>query len=116
MISLPLATALTNFRLNVLSGRQRGEGLNISGSVTLNGSTPGKSDIRQAYVMQQDCLISTLTVRETLRYSADLRLAEVPDRQQRETIVEQVIRDLGLKECASTRIGDGMKKGCSGGE
>jgi hypothetical protein len=66
--------------------------------------------------MQQDCLIPTLTVRETLQYSADLRLAEVPGKKQRQEIVERVIRDLGLKECVSTRIGDGSKKGCSGGE
>jgi ABC-type multidrug transport system ATPase subunit len=66
--------------------------------------------------MQQDCLIPTLTVRETLQYSADLRLREVVGKEERRRIVEEVILELGLKECANTRIGNETAKGCSGGE
>jgi energy-coupling factor transporter ATP-binding protein EcfA2 len=35
---------------------------------------------------------------------------------ERQKIVEEVILELGLKECASTRIGNEDRKGCSGGE
>ena len=36
--------------------------------------------------------------------------------QERCQIVEDVILELGLKDCADTRIGDSVHKGCSGGE
>lgn len=35
---------------------------------------------------------------------------------ERRQIVDEVILELGLKECASTRIGNEIRKGCSGGE
>ena len=66
--------------------------------------------------MQQDVLIPTLTVRETLRYSADLRLPPPTTEEERRRVVEEVILELGLKECADTRIGNHQHKGCSGGE
>jgi ABC-type multidrug transport system ATPase subunit len=65
--------------------------------------------------MQSDCLIPTLTVRETLQYSAELRLRDALNRKEREKIVEETILELSLKECASTRIGTSIAKGCSGG-
>lgn len=66
--------------------------------------------------MQEDALLPTLTVRETLQYAADLRLAHPITMAERHNIVEEVILELGLKECASTRIGNDARKGCSGGE
>ena len=66
--------------------------------------------------MQQDILIPTLTVRETLRYAADLRLPSPSTKKDRYDIVEKVILELGLKECANTSIGNNVHRGCSGGE
>ena len=57
-----------------------------------------------------------LTARETLGYAADLRLADLYNRAERHSRVEEIILELGLKECASTRIGYNTRKGCSGGE
>eukprot|EP00842_Homolaphlyctis_polyrhiza_P000736 jgi/Hompol1/1663/HPOL_002739-RA len=68
------------------------------------------------YVQQHDHLMPYLTVRESLRYCAELRLpGEMPiaDKFQ---LVEEVILELGLKECADTIIGDDWRKGISGGE
>lgn len=101
--------------LNVMAGRMASSRMKISGTATFNGS-PDIRRVRSAYVMQQDVLIPTLTVRETLRCSADLRLPPPTTEEERRTIVEQVIQELGLKECADTRIGNTMHKGCSGGE
>ncbi|RJE20910.1 ABC transporter [Aspergillus sclerotialis] len=103
--------------LNLMAGRMSVAGAKVSGSTTFNGETNTDRDrIRTAYVMQEDVLIPTLTVRETLRYSADLRLPPPTTGEERRLIVEQVIRELGLKECADTRIGTNAHKGCSGGE
>lgn len=101
--------------LNVMAGRMEATKLKVSGSTTFNG-IPSINKIRSAYVMQQDILIPTLTVRETLQYSADLRLPPPISKAERRAIVEQVILELGLKECADTRIGNNAHKGCSGGE
>lgn len=101
--------------LNVMARRMGSNQLKISGATTFNGDAD-INHISSAYVMQQDILIPTLTVRETLRYSADLRLPPPATQDERHSIVEQVILELGLKECADTRIGNNMHKGCSGGE
>ena len=101
--------------LNSLSHRVSSSKLNTTGSITYNGSSK-LSSIRSAYVMQQDVLLPTLTVRETLIYAAELRLPPPTTTQERRTVVEEVILELGLKGCADTRIGNNIHKGCSGGE
>ncbi|EEP81993.1 conserved hypothetical protein [Uncinocarpus reesii 1704] len=101
--------------LNVLAGRMNTGRVKVSGSATFNGHQ-NVNHVRSAYVMQQDILISTLTVRETLLYSADLRLPSPTTPSERRNVVENVILELGLKECADTRIGTTTHKGCSGGE
>lgn len=101
--------------LNLMAGRMSLSRATVSGSTTFNENTAIES-VRSAYVMQEDVLIPTLTVRETLRYSADLRLPPPTTQEERRAIVEQVILELGLKECADTRIGTTTHKGCSGGE
>ena len=71
---------------------------------------------RQAYVMQQDLLTPTQTPREAILFSAMLRLpAEVPLAEKAE-LVEKMLDELGLMDCADTLIGDEMIRGISGGE
>lgn len=101
--------------LNVMSKRVSDGRLKQSGTTMYNGN-PTLSSVRSSYVMQQDILLPTLTVRETLQYSAGLRLPPPTTAQERKSIVEEVILELGLKECANTRIGNNEHKGCSGGE
>ena len=101
--------------LNVMSQRLSDSRLKQSGNTLYNGN-PKLSSIRSAYVMQQDVLLPTLTVRETLQYSADLRLPPPTTAEERRSVVEEVILELGLKDCADTRIGNSEHKGCSGGE
>lgn len=101
--------------LNVMAHRMKGQGLRIAGETLYDGSSALEA-VRSAYVMQQDVLLPRLTVRETLRYSAGLRLPASASAEERERVVEEVILQLGLKECADTMIGDSQHKGCSGGE
>ncbi|KAK7422801.1 hypothetical protein QQX98_001362 [Neonectria punicea] len=101
--------------LNSMAERVTSPRLKQHGVTTFNGQV-GVHTVSHAYVMQQDILLPTLTVRETLRYSADLRLPSSTTTEQRMLVVEEVIRELGLKECADTRIGNSQYHGCSGGE
>lgn len=101
--------------LNCMAERVFSTRMTQQGTTTFNGDV-GVQGVRHAYVMQQDVLLPTLTVRETLQYAADLRLPSTINKQQRQQVVEEVILELGLKECAGTRIGNSQYRGCSGGE
>lgn len=101
--------------LNTVAERMFSSRLSQTGRVTFNDAE-GVHSARHAYVMQQDVLLPSLTVRETLRYSANLRLPPPTTEEERMQIVEEVILELGLKDCADTRIGNSQHRGCSGGE
>jgi ABC-type multidrug transport system ATPase subunit len=70
----------------------------------------------QAYVTQSDDLIGTLTVRETVSYSAHLRLSNETSPAEKKAIVESTIVEMGLQDCADTPIGNWHIRGLSGGE
>lgn len=64
------------------------------------------------------------SVRETLSFTADLRLPSTLPRQAKDELVQSLIVELGLEGCTETRIGDpgggeagqGGTRGISGGE
>lgn len=101
--------------LNTVSSRISSSRLSQSGSILFN-SQPSIDAIRSAYVTQTDILLPTLTARETLQYSADLRLPPPSTSAERRRVVEEVIMELGLKEAADTRVGSTLHRGLSGGE
>ena len=70
----------------------------------------------QAYVTQDDTLIGTLTVRETISYSARLRLPDMMRQEEKRALVEGTIVEMGLQDCADTVIGNWHLRGISGGE
>jgi len=70
-----------------------------------------------AFVEQEDDWhLPSLTVRETLRYAAILRLPEKMSRRQKVARAETVLMMLGLKDCADLPVGGALLKGISGGE
>ncbi|RYO86769.1 hypothetical protein DL762_004601 [Monosporascus cannonballus] len=101
--------------LNTVAERMHSNRLTRTGKTTFNG-LEGVHFVRHAYVMQQDILLPTLTVRETLQYAASLRLPPTVTEEERERVVEEVILELGPRDCANTRIGNSQHRGCSGGE
>jgi len=88
----------------------RGTNLTITGSTHYNGSSDLLT-VTNAYVTQTDVLLPSLTVRETLCYAASLRLPPSTTSKQHHQLVEEIILELGLKECADTRVVYESKKG-----
>jgi len=105
--------------LSLLAGgwrKARASGL-MRGSITVNDQPIAKRHKRSiAYVAQDDIMIDTLTVEQTLRYSALLNLPRSLTRSQKLARVEQAIQLLGLDLCRHTRIGSEYERGASGGE
>lgn len=90
-----------------------------SGKLTFNGAEPSDSVIRSvcSYVCQDDdALLPSLTVRETLRFAAGLRLPSFMGREEKHRRAEEVLLKMGLKDCADNLIGNELVKGISGGE
>lgn len=101
--------------LDILTGRKN-TGF-VTGSIYANGQPFWKLKRRAVgYVMQEDTFLSTLTVREHLQYTALLRLPQSMPYSTKMARVEELLRDMGLAEVASTRIGSVDKRGISGGE
>ncbi|KAL4641288.1 ATP-binding cassette sub-family G member 2-like [Arapaima gigas] len=103
--------------LDVIAGRKDPKGLR-SGHVMVE-NTVVTSDLRlsSSYVVQEDILMGTLTVRENLAFSANLRLSpQEYSHRDKAVKVNQVIQELGLQDCADTKIGTAFLRGVSGGE
>ena len=84
----------------------------------LNGAPYDNAELKRiaGYVMQDDLLNGFLTVRETLMYTARLRLPRDFTDQQRKERVEEVMADLGLSHVHNVTVGTPLRKGISGGE
>ncbi|XP_010911492.2 ABC transporter G family member 5 [Elaeis guineensis] len=89
-------------------------------TILINRKVVDKSDFRKisGYVTQRDMLFPLLTVRETLMFSARLRLGGSLPPPQLSSRVESLLRELGLWSVADARVGDasGRVRGVSGGE
>lgn len=60
--------------------------------------------------------MGTLTVRETIKYSALLRLPSNTTKHEINETIENTIAEMGLQECADNLIGNWHLRGISGGE
>ncbi|XP_061359630.1 ABC transporter G family member 15-like [Gastrolobium bilobum] len=101
--------------LDALAGRLSGNVI-MSGNVFLNGKKGRLDRGVVAYVTQEDTLLGTLTVRETISYSANLRLPATMTKKEVNDIVEGTIMEMGLQDCADRLIGNWHLRGISGGE
>lgn len=101
--------------LDILAGRtKRGT---TKGQVLINDHSYDASFSRIAgYVSQDDNLLGTMTVRETLRFAADLRLPSCVSSREKREIVNDVMKKLKISEIADRKIGSALSRGISGGE
>lgn len=110
--------------LNYISGR-------LSSTLAVNYSAEGRVyldnyEIKDTHILRPVCsyviqeddhLLSCLTVRETMTFAATLRLSHTKlSKLERQSIVDDIILRMGLKDCANTLVGNDMIKGISGGE
>ncbi|KNC98741.1 uncharacterized protein SPPG_09301 [Spizellomyces punctatus DAOM BR117] len=100
------------------------EGLSeVRGDVAFNG-IDNKTFKKQysssvAYNPETDPHFASLTVRQTLRFALECRIGGAVEERRRERIEEWIdvcVRVFGLQNCADTKVGDEMIRGCSGGE
>ena len=68
------------------------------------------------YSIDDDYHLPALTVRETLRYAAMIKLPSNISRKTKIARAEEVLNMLGLRECANVLVGGELLKGISGGE
>jgi ABC-type multidrug transport system ATPase subunit len=89
-----------------------------SGLVKINGAPVEPAILREhiGFVPQQDTLLPTATVREAIRFAADLRFPVSVDQKSRTEGVERILSTLGLQDVANSYIGDERLRGVSGGE
>lgn len=124
--------------LNVLARRPAASGAKVMGDAYVNGTKLDFGSFRRmtSYVEQEDALIGSLTVRETMKFAADLSLpryvfrllvAYVPgdangsryssvSKQQRIDRIRTLLEAFGIQNQANTLVGTPIRKGISGGQ
>ncbi|XP_078269100.1 broad substrate specificity ATP-binding cassette transporter ABCG2-like [Rhinoraja longicauda] len=101
--------------LDILAARKDPTGL--KGHVLINGAPqPANFKCTSGYVVQDDVVMGTLTVRENLQFSAALRLSRSIHSKEKRERVDKVIKELGLTNVADSKVGTPFIRGVSGGE
>ncbi|XP_032876142.1 broad substrate specificity ATP-binding cassette transporter ABCG2 isoform X1 [Amblyraja radiata] len=101
--------------LDILAARKDPTGL--KGQVLIDGAPqPANFKCISGYVVQDDVVMGTLSVRENLQFSAALRLPRTIHSQEKREKVDKVIKELGLTNVADSKVGTPFIRGVSGGE
>ncbi|XP_077876866.1 broad substrate specificity ATP-binding cassette transporter ABCG2-like [Ictidomys tridecemlineatus] len=89
--------------LDILAVRKDPSGL--SGDVWVHG-VPEDSNFphNTGYVVQDDVVMHTLSVRENLWFSAALRLPTTMTKQEKKERINNIIKELGLEEVADSKV------------
>lgn len=104
--------------LNLISGRQMSDNLEVIGNLRINGVSTKSIGMYKSfigYVMQEDYMLPTFTPYEAFRFVTNLRLPDLSE-EEKEKRVNLIIKNLGLEKCRNTWIGDTRIRGVSGGE
>uniref|UniRef100_A0A3Q3EPU9 Broad substrate specificity ATP-binding cassette transporter ABCG2 n=1 Tax=Kryptolebias marmoratus TaxID=37003 RepID=A0A3Q3EPU9_KRYMA len=110
----PTGSGKSSF-LDILAARKEPEGL--SGEVLIDGAPqPPNFKCLSGYVVQEDVVMGTLTVRQNLSFSAALRLPSSVPQREKEARVSHLIEELGLTKVADSKVGTQTARGISGGE
>ncbi|KAF8983759.1 hypothetical protein BGZ46_009635 [Entomortierella lignicola] len=102
--------------LDILARRHKSG--TITGNIYVNGKTISNREYKRVvgYVDQEDTLMSTLTVYETILYSALLRLPRDMSYDAKRFRVMETMSELGILGIKDMRIGASGQRSISGGE
>ncbi|XP_034952375.1 ATP-binding cassette sub-family G member 1-like [Chelonus insularis] len=98
--------------LNVLAGYKCNE---VGGMITINGQPRDLQDFKKlsCYIMQEDLIQPKLTVFESMRFAADLKLGTKISKISKMTIINEILVTLRLKNARNTiteRLSGGERK------
>ncbi|OCK81639.1 putative ABC transporter [Lepidopterella palustris CBS 459.81] len=104
--------------LNVLAHREATSSATVQQSLYINGNKTSLKDFRKisSYVEQEDALVGSLTVRETLYFAAQLSLPSSVNKVERIARIDALIAAFGLQGQSGSLIGTPIRKGLSGGQ
>ncbi|KAJ3983171.1 hypothetical protein F5890DRAFT_1524940 [Lentinula detonsa] len=90
----------------------------VGGEILINGRVVDDAEFRAVtgYVDQEDTLMSTLTVYETVLYSALLRLPREMSEEAKKFRTLETLNELGILGIKDMRIGNSGHRSISGGE
>ncbi|PCH42135.1 hypothetical protein WOLCODRAFT_25157 [Wolfiporia cocos MD-104 SS10] len=102
--------------LDILA-RKRKRGV-VGGRTLVNGREVADAEFKKVigFVDQEDTLMSTLTVYETVLYSALLRLPREMSLEAKKFRTLETMHELGILGIKDSRIGDSGRRSISGGE
>ena len=97
--------------LDVLALRKKNGA--ITGRICANGKIANKTMMKKisSYVLQHDCLVEELTVRETLMFAANMQMPGSSTAAERKERVASVIEELGLMHVADSTVGGSRIRG-----
>ena len=100
--------------LNCILGNAAGT---VKGDIFINGEqSPRDFKVVAKLIPQEDVLLPSFTVRETMEYQAQLSMSSSIPWKHKLARIEAAMRSLSLLDCADTRIGDILNRGISGGQ
>ncbi|GAM39870.1 hypothetical protein TCE0_034f11765 [Talaromyces pinophilus] len=104
--------------LNLLARRTPTTNAKVSGHTMVGGADIDNASFKRisSYVEQEDTLIGSLTVEETLKFSAELALPSSISKAERIQRVQLLLKAFGIQGQAKTLIGTPIQKGISGGQ
>lgn len=104
--------------LNCLARRTAAAGAKVDGAILVNGTSPSNDAFRSisSYVEQEDALIGSLTVRETINFAGRLSLPSNISRAERIARVDHLLKSFGLQGVKDGIVGTPLRKGISGGQ
>ena len=100
--------------LNALAFRSQSP---FQGHIAINGNSIKQDQVRgiSSYVEQDDALIGSLTVEETIAFASKLARSDLSGKMCRQ-IVRSLISSFGLDHQQETIVGTPLRKGISGGQ
>ncbi|KAJ9664695.1 hypothetical protein H2198_000041 [Neophaeococcomyces mojaviensis] len=104
--------------LNALAHRLTSSKTKTTGTIQVNGQAASASKLSYIarYVEQEDALIGSLTVKESIYFSAQLALPSAINKAERMGRVKDALHSFGIEGQADTLVGTPLRKGISGGQ